>query len=162
MDRIDRVDRAQMMVLEAIAFALLMIISILFVYQLSPSSYFYRSAPTNQLTIMANDVLRSIGNKNASLSGYQNMLAQLVGEGEISELTYIINQSLPDFVYYNLYVGNGSNYTLLYSDEDVIGGRFGEVSRGFSVIYLDKSVTGKDGVTVDGDIYEVVLEVWKI
>lgn len=158
----DRVDKAQMMVLEAVVFALLMIISILFVYQLSPSSFFYKSAPTNQLSIMASDILRSIGNKNASISGYQNLLAQLIGENDIDELTYLINQSLPDFAYYNVYVGNGSSYTVLYSDEDIIGGKFGEVSRGFYVVYIGKDITGKDGVTVEGDVFEVVLEVWRI
>ena len=154
--------KAQMMVLESISFAILMIVALIFVYQITPSPLLYKSAPANQLAIIANDALRSVAYKESTIGGYENFLAQCIGENDIDALTYLINLSIPDNVYYNIYIGNGTSYTLLYSDENVVGGKFGDVSKAYRVLYIDGNVTGIDGRTVTGNIYEVIMEVWKL
>ncbi|RLG44011.1 MAG: hypothetical protein DRN81_05410 [Thermoproteota archaeon] len=156
-------DLGQMMVFEAIIFAVFIIVAIFFVYQLSPRSSFSVSAPSAELATLADDVVRGVGSRDATVSGFDNFLEECIGLGDFDLLTGYINTSLPVGVYYNLYVSNGSGFVTLYSDEVFVGGRFGEVSRGHYLFYYGGSIVNSTCSTLYGPgVFDLVLEVWRI
>lgn len=153
----------QMMVFEAIIFAVFIILAIFFVYQLSPRSSFSVSTPTSELAILAKDVVRSVGNRDATFGDYDSFLEECISLGDYDSLTGYINNSLPVGVYYNLYVSNGSGFVVLYSDESLVGGRFGDVSRGHYLFYYAGDVVNSTGSVLHGPgVFDLVLEVWRI
>jgi len=155
-----RKDEAQMMVLEAITFSVMVIIALLFVAELSPTPSFVPSSSRAELKTLARDALIAI--EHQQVTDYQNFLVECIAENDRDSLSYYLNLSLPPSTYYNIYISNGSKTTLWYNGEAIVGGKFGDVVRVHRIFYYEGTITGIDGVTLGGNIYEFILEVWRL
>lgn len=106
-------DNAQMMVLEAIIFAITVLLSLVFLYQLSPAStveYKY----TTDLKLQGDDALRSLNNApipaaaNYPRDFPSNKLVYYLITNNYSNFITDLNSMLPKTVDYNLYISNGT------------------------------------------------------
>lgn len=106
-------DKAQMMVLEAIIFAITVLISLIFLYQLSPSST-VENKYTNELKLQGDDALRSLSkapiNNYANYPPYypSNKLVNYLITNNYSGFISDLNNMLPKTVDYNIYISNGT------------------------------------------------------
>lgn len=105
-------DKAQMMVLESIIFAIIILLSLVFLFQLSPSSTVGEKY-TNTLKIRGDDALRSLYTDPANnTSGYpldypSNKLVYYPITNNYTNFTRDLNKTLPDTVMYNIWISNG-------------------------------------------------------
>ncbi|HEC87264.1 MAG TPA: hypothetical protein ENI49_05295 [Thermoplasmatales archaeon] len=155
-----RKDKAQMMVLEAITFSAMIITALLFVAELSPIPSFVPSSSHAELKTLARDALIAI--EHQQITDHQNFLVECIAENDRDSLSYYLNLSLPPSTYYNIYISNGSETTLWYDGEAIIGGKFGDVIRVHRIFYYEGTLTGIDGVTLEGNIYEFIIEAWRL
>jgi len=114
-------DKAQMMVLESIIFAITILVSLIFLYQLSPTST-ESNVYTNDLKIKGDDALRNLYSEKVSdeylgrkfdpatfPEGYpKNKLTYyLLSDDYDSLILSDLKNTLPANVQYNIYVSNG-------------------------------------------------------
>lgn len=102
-------DKGQMIVLEAIFFAMTIIMSLVFIYQLSPSSI-VTDVYSNDLKIMGDDALRSLYNDDLSgnyPAGYpSSKLVHYLISNSYGSMVSDLNNMLPPSVMYNIYLSN--------------------------------------------------------
>ncbi len=99
-------DKGQMLVLETILFAVTIILALIFLYQLSPSST-EANKYSSTIKILGDDTLRMIYNdfneeKNIST------LADFLINNRYGSMRTELDSMLPSTVLYNIYVGNGT------------------------------------------------------
>ena len=111
-------DKAQMMVLEAIFFAITVVIALIFLFQISPTSIQSGTQSTNELKLLGDDALGTIYFETLHIK--QNMgedyttnnpsskLAVCIITNNYTGLTDSLNNIMPDTVLYNIYISNGS------------------------------------------------------
>jgi hypothetical protein len=102
-------DHGQMMVLELVIFTALIFLSLIFIYQLSPSSVL-NDKYSNNLKIDADNALNSIYNSAPPVTyrGYpSNKLAHYFIANDYIGFTTDINSRLPTSVLFNIYISNG-------------------------------------------------------
>ena len=120
-----RNDKAQMMVLEAIFFAITVVIALILLFQMSPTSIQSGLQSSNELKRLGDDALDTIYAETMHIK--QNMgdeyitnnpsskLVVCVITNNYTELTDSLNNSLPDTVLYNIYISNGIKTVFLCS-----------------------------------------------
>ena len=100
------------MVLEAIIFSIIIVISLVFLFQLSPSPTLYEKY-SNTLKVKGDDALRSVYKENQNnSSGYpidypSNKLTYYMITNNYTNFTYDLNNILPNTVMFNIWIGNG-------------------------------------------------------
>ena len=162
-------DKGQMMVIESILFAGMVLLALIFVYQLSPPSTISTDKYSNQLRILGNDALRSIDKTSPSdVYNYTSRLVELVATKNMDNLTTILNSILPDYVSYNIFITDGNNTVVLY-DGDVLGEKIGTVARANRILAIDQNdvdTTAYPGGEIipsyNGCLYDLILEMWYI
>jgi len=106
-------DKAQMMVLESVIFAITVLVSLIFLYQLSPSST-VENKYTNDLKLQGDNALRSLNNApidnsaNYPLDFPSNKLVNYLITNNYSSFISDLNGMLPKTVDYNIYISNGT------------------------------------------------------
>ena len=110
-------DKAQMMVLESILFAITVVVALAFLVQISPTSIQGSSQSSNELKILGDDALDTIYAETLHIidnpgGGYTtnnptSKLAVCIITNDYTELTGSLSSILPETVLYNIYVSNG-------------------------------------------------------
>lgn len=122
-------DKAQMMVLESIIFAITVVIALVFLIQLAPTSIQSSSGSAINLKIIGDDVLdttyaetwhiRSMEQPTKAIYTTNNpsnkLVVSLITNNYSLLIDETLNKILPANVLYNLYVSNGTNKTFLCS-----------------------------------------------
>jgi hypothetical protein len=114
-EKLNMDNKAQMMVLESVIFAITVLISLVFLYQLSPSTS-VKSTYTDNLKIQGDAALRSLYTDLAKDSDGQryptnypaNKLIYYLITNRYAEMKDDLNAVLPSNIQYNIYVSNGS------------------------------------------------------
>lgn len=120
-------DKAQMMVLEAIFFAITAIIALTFLIQISPTSIESSDQPSSELKTLGEDALNTIYSETMNITTIEerkawagvyngkyttnnptSKLAVCIITNNYQELTDSLNITLPNTVVYNIYVSNGT------------------------------------------------------
>ncbi len=144
--------KAQFNVIEAIIAVGIVFAAIYIVSSMVGSPVITTASTTNQLKVLADDILRSLDARNESIPPryHHSLLVKYIAERDISSLTSIINDTIPPTALYNLYLYNASNRTttLLYPSNALPP--TGNVAKANRMIVYD------------GYIYEVELEVWTV
>ena len=169
MSRMLKDDKGQMMVIESILFAGMVLLALIFVYQLSPPSTISTDKYSNQLRILGNDALRSIDKSSpVDVYNYTSRLVELVATKNMDNLTTLLNSIIPDYVSYNVFITDGNNTVVLY-DGDVLGGKIGIVARANRILVIDPNdvdTTSYPGGEIipdnSGCLYDLILEMWYI
>lgn len=165
----DRNDNAQMMVIESILFSIMVILSLMFVSNISPPSRVSSSLPVDQLKILGDDALRTIDKTTPTPadSYLGSSLVKYILEKDVFSLTNLLNSLLPD-ISYNLYLSNGIETIKWYDGEVLTGGKHGAVSKSHMIIilpldWIDPDIY-PDGIITDYDgvVYDFILEMWYI
>lgn len=111
-------DKAQMMVLESIFFAITVVIALVFLIQISPTSIQSGNQSSNELKLLGDDALDAIyaetlhinqnrgGNYNTN--NPTSKLVVCIITNNYTGLTDSLNNILPDTVLYNIYISNGT------------------------------------------------------
>ena len=105
-------NKAQMMVLESIIFSIIIIISLVFLFQLSPSSNL-SEIYTNTLKIRGDEALQSLFTDSAeNTSEYpidypSNKLVYYIVTNNYTNFTKDLSKTLPETVMYNIWISNG-------------------------------------------------------
>ncbi len=112
-----RDDKAQMMVLEAIFFAITVVIALILLFQMSPTSIQSGSQSSNNLKMLGDNALDTIYaetqhikiNVGASYitNNPSSKLVVCIIKNDYSKLTDSLNTILPNSVIYNIYISNG-------------------------------------------------------
>lgn len=120
-----RDDKAQMMVLEAIFFAITIVIALIFLFQMSPTSIQSGTQSSNELKLLGDDALDTIYAETLHIKqnigeGYTtnnpaNKLAVCIITNNFTGLTDSLNDILPETVFYNIYISNGTKTVFLCS-----------------------------------------------
>jgi len=110
-------DRAQMMVLESVLFAVTILMALVFLYQLSPTST-TSEIYTNDLKIKGDDALQSLYNDEAQEGlpfGFpRNKLTYyLIADKYVDLVWNNLKDMLPPSSMYNIYLSNGENTIFL-------------------------------------------------
>lgn len=106
-------DKGQMMVLESVIFAITVLISLIFVYQSSPSSTL-ENKYTNDLKLQGDDALRSLNSEPIENSADypidfpSNKLIFYLITNNYGDFISDLNDMLPKTVDYNIYISNGT------------------------------------------------------
>jgi hypothetical protein len=164
---------AQMVLLEAVFFTIMVLLSLIMIFNISPPSQSTINRYSNQLKILADDSLRMLDNIPPTISDalfHNSLLVQYIVLNDTKNITYFLNSSLPSDVGYNLYISNGENSILWYNGENFWGGKLGEVSRAnylvlanYNWVNASDSYPSKEIIPgYKGNEYIVVLEVWNI
>ena len=113
-----RNDKAQMMVLESILFAITVVVALAFLVQISPTSLQGSSQSTNELKVLGDDALNALYSEAYHIidnppEGYitnnpTSKLAVCIITNDYQELVDSLKVYLPDSVLYNIYVSNGT------------------------------------------------------
>lgn len=114
-------DRAQMMVLESIIFAITTIVAIAFLVNLSPSSIQQLAETNNDLKTIGDDALDTIFAQQTTIKTWgktqydgeetydpTSKLSVCVITNNYEELTASINRLLPTNVFYNIYIADSN------------------------------------------------------
>ncbi|RLF27726.1 MAG: hypothetical protein DRN08_04090 [Thermoplasmata archaeon] len=179
-------DHGQMMTLEVVFFATTVILSLVFIYNLSPPSVVTNKYSSN-LKIMGDDALRSLYTQpiiGVPPKGYPNSrLVHYLITNDYGDLVSDLNDLLPSNVMYNIYVSNGTNTMVWCNSQGGIGQVLPVVDpvtvshyvvsidpsylTGFSEemymdagIYVDRSDLCYMFGDYDGSVYDVMLEMW--
>ena len=150
-------NHGQMLVYEVITFAILLIISVIFVYQLTPQTYSTSTRSSDELAIIGYDTLRSLDKlPYPYVSNYPGSLkSYLSDETKSEEFFWLLNHSLPSFVDYNVYVSYG-NVTKQWPTSPDPKIKYGSISCANYIISLDSELPGFED---DGFYsYNVILE----
>lgn len=172
MKKINRDDKAQMLVLEAVLFAVMVFTALFFIFQLSPSPAIDADLSSDQLKILGDDALRTIDKTTPETPGsyYNSKLVKFVANNEKGNFTGLLNLVLPDYVGYNIHLSDGVNATIWYNGEEVSGEKVGLVTRSHRIIVVTNNIVGKEAYAsnpIDNRIDElylpvidVILEMW--
>lgn len=114
-------DKAQMMVLESIIFAIITIIALSFMINLAPTSIQTATESTSDLKMIGDDVLNTIFASQTTIESQgmgpydgretydpTSKLEVCVVTNNFEELTATINRLLPTNVFYNLYIADSA------------------------------------------------------
>ena len=177
-------NKGQMMVLETIFFTATVILSIVFLYQLSPQSII-NEASTDDLRVIGNDALLSIYNDvvdEVDLSGYpSSKLVHGLIANEYGAIVSDLGNFLPSTALYNIYVSNGVD-TVFWcdshgnTDENNILTPQDPVAISHCLVAIDPTYFSSDtndllrdgeansfaSLADIGSVYEVRLMVWYI
>jgi hypothetical protein len=125
-----RHDKAQMMVLESIIFAITVVIALVFLIQLAPTSIQSSSGSAIDLKILGDDVLDTVYTETWHIRSLEEpkIIAMYTTNNPSDKLTVslitnnyslwideTLNKILPANVLYNIYVSNGTNKIFLCS-----------------------------------------------
>lgn len=112
-----RNDEAQMMMLEAIFFAITVVIALILLFQMSPTSIQSGSQSSNELKRMGDNALSTIYAETQYIkplidpeyvtNNPSSKLVVCIITNDYIELTDSINNILPDSALYNIYISNG-------------------------------------------------------
>ena len=113
-----RNDKAQMMVLEAIFFAITVVIALILLFQMSPTSIQSGAQSSNELKLLGDNALDTIYAETQHIKpnvgeGYitnnpSSKLVVCIITNNYVELTESLNNILSNTVIYNVYVSNGT------------------------------------------------------
>ena len=113
-----RNDEAQMMMLEAIFFAITVVIALILLFQMSPTSIQSGSQSSNELKQLGDNALDTIYAETQHIkqdvnAGYitnnpSSKLVVCIITNNYFELTKSLNNILPDSALYNVYISNGT------------------------------------------------------
>lgn len=181
-----RDDTAQMLVWEATVFAGIVLLSLFFVYQFSPSSTVSSSTSSNELKIIGDHVLQSLSD-NVLTGNYpplypSSTLVHYLITNNIGSMISDLNNMLPANVMYNIYINNGTkrvfwcnsigSSTALPSIEPVsVSHYIVAISSEHLTDYPDEMYVGGSGSWLaeptffqgyDDSLYDVILEMWYI
>jgi len=172
-------DKGQMMVLETVFFAVTVLLALIFLYQLSPSSA-VSNEYTNILKIQGDDALQSLytdvvpGNYPSDFPA--NKLVYYLITNDYHNFTSDLNNLLPSTVMYNIYISNGTKIPVFWcnSDEDSATPLqpMGPVTTSHIIIamhpeYLtdipieligEESILNGEFSDYDGSTYDIILE----
>jgi hypothetical protein len=173
MFRLRRDTDAQMVLLEAVFFTIMVLLSLIMIFNISPPSQSTINRYSNQLKILADDSLRVLDNMPSDISYmlfHNSLLVQYVVLNDVKNMSSFLNSSLPVDVGYNIYISNIKDNILWYNGENFWGGKLGEVSRANYHILANYNWVNGSGMYYNGEIipgyrgdeYIVVLEVWNI
>ena len=170
-------NKAQTMVLESVLFAVTLIIALIFLYQLSPSStevYQY----TSNLKIQGDDALRSLYTGlvdnfyEYSFDFPSNKLVYYLINDNYSLFISDLNDMLPLSIEYNIYISNGIKTVFWcnsYEDTSNILEKIEPVTTchyiiGIAPEYLKTydSDLYDDFQNYDGSSYDLILELWSL
>lgn len=177
MPRIREDANAQMIVLEAVFFAIMILLSLILISNIAPSPQSTINRYSNQLKILSDDSIRLLDNTPTDIKFedrappfYNSRLVQYIALNDTQNASYFFNASLPDDVGYNIYVSNVQEEILWYNGEKFLGGKIGEVSRAkYPVVILYEKWVEMLGIYSNGIIpgytdneYTIILEAWNI
>ena len=181
-------DKAQMMVLESVLFAIIILVALVFLYQLSPTST-VSNTYTNDLKIKGDDALRTLYNDEVEKEDLHEDFPQgfpknklvyyLITDDYYHFIISNLHSMLPPSTMYNIYISNGTktifwcnsnldNSTPLTLIEPVT------ISHYVIAIHPDllnqtkfPDIIDKDGCELpklfenkyDGSMYDVILEI---
>jgi len=181
-------DKGQIMVLETIFFASTVLLSIIFLYQLSPPSV-VSDVYTSDLKAIGDDALRNIYNTPVAGKfriteefplGYpKSSLVRYLLENEYGSMVSAIRNLIPSNVMYNIYISNGSRSVfwcnsygrsdvaidiLPGTDPIIISHCMVPIDPGFLSApgSVSELVTMFPNYENDDCIYEVLLQMWYI
>ena len=158
----------QMLIIEVIIFSIMILTTLFFITQLSPTPVSTTDISQNKLKILADDTLRTIDSTPLKNYLFNSLLCMHVGLNDPISLANYLNTSFSStssFNGFNIYIGNGNNTILWYNGEKYFGKKTGEVIRShrFIVLYylFDECYPKKEIIpSYDGCIYDVILEIW--
>ncbi len=105
-------NKGQMLVLETIFFTATVILSLIFLYQLSPPSV-VSNTYTDDLSLMGNDALYNLYRDDITddtLAGYPaSKLVNYLITNEVVELVENLNSRLPVSILYNVFISDGTD-----------------------------------------------------
>jgi len=112
-----RNDEAQMMMLEAIFFAITVVIALILLFQMSPTSIQSGSQSSNELKMLGDNALSTIYTETQHIkpnvggsyitNNPSSKLVVCIITNDYTKLTHSLNVTLPDSVLYNIYISNG-------------------------------------------------------
>jgi hypothetical protein len=105
-------DNAQIMTIEVVIFAILIILSLIFLYQLTPTVT-VTNIYSNEIKVEGDSVLKIMNNNNTinevSYDNYPlNELSHLIVTNDYENLTYRINELLHIDVQFNIWIANST------------------------------------------------------
>jgi len=167
-----------MMVLEAVIFAIMILLALILVTNLSPINKSSVDSYSNQLKILADDSIRTLDSlyiSERANSNYQDSsflgsrLVEYIMLNDTKNATIYFDNSLPDNVRYNIYLSNNEETICWYNGEEGIG-KLGSVSKANYLLVIpfvfDQSRGGyKNSMIIPGYLgtnYIFTLEVWEI
>ena len=176
-------DKGQMMVLETVFFAVTVLLALIFLYQLSPSST-VSNEYTNILKIQGDDALQSLytdvvpGDYPSDFPS--NKLVYYLITNDYNGFTRLnLNNLLPSTVMYNIYISNGTK-TVFWCNSDGDNTTslqtIGPVTTSHIIIamhpdYLtdisiqligEESILNGKFSDYDGSTYDIILEMWQM
>jgi len=171
-------NKAQMMVLESVIFAITILVALVFLYQLSPTST-VSSIYTDTLKVKGDDALQTLYNDEVSdvlPEGFpkSKLIFYLITEDYNALILSNLQHMLPSNTVYNIYVSNGTKtvfwYNSLLNDEPAKLSEPVTISHITVAIHPDLLDTGKFSFATgklrtpayfqdyDGSLYDVILE----
>jgi hypothetical protein len=140
--------KGQIHILEVVIVSAMLLLSVLFVVYISaPPSL--NVSPSNQLKILCDEALRTLKDMPTGDLSYENsMLVKYIITNDTRNFTSFMNSTLPENVFYQVWVYDGISRKLWYPDEEQE--IFGTVVRSHFIIPHNTF------------IYDVELEVWGI
>ena len=170
-------ESGQMMVLETIFFASTILLSIVFLHQLSPSSV-VSDEYTSDLKALGDDALRNMYNDNISnphdLAYPSNKLIHYIIQNEYGSFISDIKKLLPSNALYNVYITNGETTVFWcnsfgnHETQDILTS-VDPVVISHCLIPLDHQLLADTGADIYNDfidysdcVYEVRLQMWYI
>jgi len=141
-------NRAQLHILEVILVAAMLLLSVVFVVYISaPPSV--QVVPSNQIKILCDEALRVMKDTPTGDRSYENsMLFKYILTNDTTNFTSFLDDVLPENIFYQVWVYDGSSRRLWYPDEEQE--IFGTVVRSHFIIVNSTY------------LYDIELEVWGI
>jgi len=117
-------DKAQMMVLESIFFAIMVVVALAFLVQISPTSIQSGTQSSNELKVLGDDALDTLYAETVHITGDEsagyrtnnpsNKLVVCIITNDYYNVTDVINSSLPDTALYNIYISNSNGTKTIF------------------------------------------------
>jgi len=171
-------DKAAMMVLEAVIFAIMILLALILVTNLSPVKKSSVDSYSNQLKILADDAIRTLDNLDESDYASLNYgagtflssrLVEYIALNDTTNTSSYFDKALPDNVRYNIYISNNEETICWYNGEEGFG-KLGDVSKSNFVLAVPSVLNESLGGYQDHEIipgysgfnYIFILEMWEI
>jgi len=159
------------LVLEAVVCAILLVISLLIFYQISPSTPVVSSeTELSDLKTKGDDSLRFLNGLkvHGAEEGYpDDALSYYLAKNNFKPLKENLSLFLPDTIEYNVYISNGKEEVFWFSSGSGKLGPMGPTARSYRYVSVDidlikSSWHGEIIPGYQGSTYQVVLELWYI
>jgi hypothetical protein len=177
-------DKGQMMVIESVIFAITVLLALVFLYQMSPTST-VSNTYTNDLKIKGDDALRTLYNDQVTTDLPQSfpkskLIYYLISDDYDSLITSNLQNMLPSNTMYNIYISNGTqtvfwcssaldNQTALPLKEPITISHYViAIHPQFMTnsVFKDMGIIDSDGCEIpklfnnnyNGSVYDVILE----